>query len=389
MYKRLLFVNGLPDATSFVFGPRQTGKTTLLRDLDSSLTYDLLTNSEFLRLNKDPDLLYKECSKLERDKKQLVWIDEVQKIPSILDVVHKTIEQYKNINFILSGSSARKLKRYGVNLLGGRALDYKFHPMTAVELESEFDLEQALHFGTLPRIYQIVKEQKVDLAIELLSSYVSTYLEEEIKKEALVRELAPFQRFLEVAAQAVGSLINFSKISDDSQVQYSAVANYFSILEDTLLGFFLPPYHLSVRKQLRKQPKFYFFDNGVNRAILNTLRASQVGLEKGTMFEQFVIQEVRRLNDYYRKNFKLYFWRTEAGAEIDLLICSGTRILLAIECKATRQVSKRDLSGLRAFNKDYPSVPCYICAPIERDIEVDRGFDAITLESLVKKLEQL
>lgn len=389
MYKRLLFAKDLPKTSCFIFGPRQTGKTTLLETVPTKIHYNLLQNSEYLRLNKNPDIIFNECSKLESTKKHRVWIDEVQKVPKLLDAVHRTIEKFKNIDFILSGSSARKLKQHGVNLLGGRALDYKFHPLTTLELEDDFNLDQALCFGTLPRIYQTYSESQTELALELLRSYVSIYLEEEIKKEALVRELDLFQRFIEVAAQSSASLINFSKIADESQISHTATRNYFSILEDTLIGFFLPAFHLSVRKQLIKQPKFYLFDNGVNRAIVNMLSAPLSGLEKGAMFEQFVIQEVRRINDYFRKGFNLYFWRTEAGAEVDLLICRGTKILLAVECKASAIINKRDLSGLKAFKKEYPKVPTLICAPVEREVEIEKSFDAINIVNLVKKIIEL
>jgi predicted AAA+ superfamily ATPase len=388
MYQRLLFSDGSPKTSCFILGPRQTGKTTLLETLNISVQYNLLQSSEFVRLSRDPDLIFKECSKLNQKLKHTIWIDEVQKIPKVLDVVHRTIEKFKNINFILSGSSARKLRAEGVNLLGGRALDFKLHPLTSIELKDEFSLETSLKFGTLPKISSLLHEGDSELAIDLLNSYVSTYLDEEIQKEALVRDLQPFQRFLEVAAQAAGGLINFSKIADDSQISHTAAVNYFSILQDTLIGFLLDPYHASVRKQLIKQPKFYFFDNGVNRAILNTLGSAPTGLEKGVMFEQFVIQEVRRVNDYFKKRLKLYFWRTEAGAEVDLLLCRGSKILLAVECKASPHVKKRDLSGLKAFKKDYPKVKTLVCAPVERDQEIEAGFTVVTLKSLITAVRE-
>jgi predicted AAA+ superfamily ATPase len=384
MYKRLLFAKQKPTESCFILGPRQTGKTTLLQTLDTKIHYDLLESSEFLRLSKDPDVIYRECKKLDQKATHLVWIDEVQKIPKLLDVVHRSMEKFKNIKFLLSGSSARKLKAVGTNLLGGRALNYKFHPLTSIELAEEFELDLALRFGTLPRIYELIKSDQAELAKEYLNAYVTIYLEEEIKRESLVRELPPFQRFLEVAAQCSGNLINFSKISDESQISHTATTNYFSILEDTLIGFFLAPYHKSIRKQLSKQPKFYFFDNGVNRAVLNTLDAPPIGLDKGTMFEQFVVQEVRRINDYYRKNFKLYFWRTESGAEVDLLICKSNDIILAVECKASKHINKRDLSGLKAFKKDYPKVKSFVCAPVEREIEIDEDYSAVNMETLLE-----
>jgi uncharacterized protein len=176
MYQRILFKDGLPESSVFLLGPRQTGKTTLLETLQIGIQYNLLESNLFLKLNKDPDLLLRECTQLNHASNHTIWIDEVQKIPKLLDTVHQIIEKHKNIKFILSGSSARKLRQEGVNLLGGRALDYKFHPLIITELTKEFDLEIALHYGTLPKIYKLAREGNVSLAQELLSAYVSIYL---------------------------------------------------------------------------------------------------------------------------------------------------------------------------------------------------------------------
>lgn len=389
MYQRILALSLQAKASAFILGPRQTGKTTLIEQSKVSLSYNLLSSTEFIRLNRDPEIVFNECSKLSKSKQHYVWIDEVQKIPALLDTVHQTIEKYKNIHFILSGSSARKLRKYGVNLLGGRALDLRLYNLTIEELGKDYNLDLALNFGTLPKIYSLLIDQQAELAKDLLYSYLTTYLDEEIKKEALVKDLQPFQRFLEVAAQSIATTVNFSKISDDSLISDTAVKNYFSILEDTLIGFLLPGYHLSTRKQLTKHPKFYLFDNGVTRAITGSLNSPASGLEKGALFEQFVIQEIRRLNDYYKKRFKLFFWLTESGAEVDLLITKGKEILLAVECKASKTINKRDLSGLKAFKKDFPKVKCYICAPVEREIEIDKGFSAINLNKLVEVFKKL
>lgn len=389
MYRRTLFANRPPEASCFVFGARQTGKTTLLQTLDTALHYDLLRNQEFVRLNRDPDIVFNECAKVQTKTKSFVWIDEVQKIPRLLDVVHRAIEAFPHIDFILSGSSARKLRQDGVNLLGGRALSHRLHPLTMEELGDQFELETAVQIGTLPKIYSLHHEGKGQLARRHLRSYLALYLEEEIKKEALVRDLQPFQRFLEVAAQVAGQLVNVAKIADESQISHTAATNYFSILEDTLIGFFVPAYHASVRKQLVKQPKFYLFDNGVHRAIQGCFGTALSGLEKGVLYEQFIVQEIRRVSDYAEKDFKFYFWRTEAGAEVDLLICRGTQILLAVECKASSSIRKRDLSGLRAFKKANPKVPTIVCAPVERAIQIDTGFDALPLDETIKMVKTL
>jgi len=274
------------------------------------------------------------------------------------------MERRPEIRFILCGSSARKLRYGAANLLGGRAVYRTMHPLTLQELAGDFDLQWVLSYGSLPKICTALKEKKRGEAQDLLRAYAVSYLREEVKAEALVRNLQGFQNFLEVAAANYSEQINFSAASRDCQVALTTVKEYYSILEDTLVGFFLPPYLKSQRKRMSQQPKFYFFDNGVTRALLGTLQDPPTPSEQGRLFEQWVIQEIVRLNEYHQKDWKLHFWRTSHGAEVDVVITRGTRLLYAIECKFKRQPSAGDLSGLRSFHDDHPDVPCLVVAPV-------------------------
>ncbi|MCB0320460.1 MAG: ATP-binding protein, partial [Bdellovibrionales bacterium] len=347
---------------------------------------------EFLEYNKDPDLLGREIENLykkpDKRKSLTVWIDEIQKIPQLLDVVHHCIEKYKSCRFILTGSSARKLRRDSANLLGGRALDLRLHSLAYEELAEAFDLDLALYYGTLPHIYELLENNDVDLAKDLLSSYVTTYLNDEIRQEGLVRSLDSFQRFVEVAAAQFAELVNFSKIADDCLTSSPTVQNYYSILEDTLIGSFLSPYASSVRKQLSKQSKFYFFDNGVTRAITGDLASRSHRMDKGHLFEQLVFNELRKVNDYHKKSLKFNLWRTYDGLEVDFLISRGRNLLLAVECKSASQVQPRDFVGLKSFSVDFPKVRKVLCCTtknslIHDDIEV---IDLPTLLGIVQAL---
>jgi predicted AAA+ superfamily ATPase len=282
-----------------------------------------------------------------------------------------SIEQYPKLRFILCGSSARKLRHGASNLLGGRVLYRTMHPLTREELGNSFDLEQVLGYGSLPKISTILLEHKYEDAKDLLRTYVITYLKEEIQAEALVRNLRGFQNFLDIAAAQFAEQINFSGISRDCQVALSTVKEYYSILEDTLIGYILYPYIKSQRKRMSHQPKFYFFDNGVTRSLLGTLQTKLTPIEQGRLFEQWIVQELIRVNDYYGHDWKLSFWRTSHGAEVDIIISRGLRILFAIECKYTKQPSNSDLSGLRSFHSMYPKIPAFIVAPVAHELELD------------------
>ena len=369
MFERYL-QGRLPKTSFFLFGPRQVGKSTLLYKEKPHLIIDLLDPELQLSYNKNPNLLRQQIDDLSPNFKAKILIDEIQRVPKLLDIVHALMEQRPNLQFILCGSSARKLRHGASNLLGGRALFRTMHPLTLDELSDDFNLQLILAYGSLPKIYSILKQKKIKEAQDFLRAYAITYLGEEIKAEALVRNLEGFQNFLDIAVAQYAEQINFSAVSRDCQVALSTVREYYSILEDTLIGFFLYPYLKSQRKRMSHQPKFYFFDNGVTRALLGTLQDPPNTSEQGRLFEQWILQEIIRLNEYHQKDWRLSFWRTSHGAEVDLLISRGTKLLYAIECKFSNQPSSSDLSGLRSFHENHAEVPCYIVAPVNQSFRL-------------------
>lgn len=370
MYQRYLH-NQLPKTHFFLFGPRQVGKSTLLRAQGVDWIIDLLDPELQLTYNKTPGLLKQQMDDFEPGRGTRILIDEIQRVPALLDVVHALMEQKPDLQFILCGSSARKLRHGASNLLGGRALYRTMHPLTCDELGADFDLQQVLAYGSLPKVCTALREKKTREAQDLLRSYTITYLREEIKAEALVRNLQGFQHFLDVAAAQFSEQINFSGVSRDCQVALTTVREYYTILEDTLIGFFLYPYLKSTRKRMSHQPKFYFFDNGVTRALLGGLQEPPTPLEQGRLFEQWILQELVRLNEYRQKDWKMFFWRTNHGAEVDAIITRGARILYAIECKFKRQPTTADLSGMKSFHDLHPEVPCFVVAPVRQSYRVE------------------
>lgn len=340
--------------SAFLFGPRMTGKTTLLRSINYDAYYDLLDTELYLEFKTHPKHFLEQVSAL--PTKSLVVIDEIQKIPSLLNYVQMGIDQLNHI-FILSGSSARKLKRGGANLLGGRALDLRLHPLTNFELMPYFDIEAAIQYGTLPKISSLLLENETSLAVRHLKSYVSIYLKEEIQSEAIVRNVGAFNRFLEVAAQSNGQVIEFSNISRECSVPASTVKEYYQILEDTLLGFFLWPYDRNERKKAR--PKFYFFDCGVVRSIIGRMSDAPSSVEKGFLFETWFINELLRLRDYMQKDHDFFFWRRR-DQEIDLIVSKGSNPILAIECKSGKSDVRATV--IRRFNQDFPDVPLLVAS---------------------------
>ncbi|MBF0479268.1 MAG: ATP-binding protein [Candidatus Omnitrophica bacterium] len=350
-FKRLLQLEKISDSL-FLFGPRMTGKTWLLRHLKADLFVDLLDPDEEMRMRGSPKDFWEELRALK--KCQLVIVDEIQRVPVLLDYVQKGIEEL-NLRFILSGSSARKLRRGGANLLGGRALDLKLHPLTCIEVGPRFDIEKALSFGTLPYIVSALLDNKVDDARRRLKTYGTVYIKEEIQAEALTRNIGAFQRFLNVATQMNGETIEFASIARDSAVPMSTVKEYFSILEDTLLGSFLWPWDRSERKKAR--PKFYFFDCGVIRALQNRLVDPPTPQEKGHLFETFFYNELKRLRDYYEKPYEFSFWR-EGKNEVDILVTGPKGPLMAFECKTSSETISDDT--LNAFRKRFPTLKLYV-----------------------------
>lgn len=357
----------LPKTRSFfLFGARQVGKSTLLRQLFSknhSLFINLLDSEVYFKLLAKPHLLIEEINTLDKSISHLI-IDEIQRVPELLNIVHKMIEERKDLSFILSGSSARKLKRQGANMLAGRALTYNLFPLTHLELAEGFKLSRALDLGTLPAVY-LDKEDV--FARETLKSYAKTYIEEEIKAEAQIRQLGAFIRFLDLAASENGSIINYSNIASDIYVDYKTVQEYYQVLEDTLIGFNLYGYAKSSRKQLSKHPKFYFFDTGVRRALAKKLDSPLIvkTREFGEAFDHFFIAEAMRLASYSRKDYKFSYYRTKSGAEVDLIIETYDDRCYAVEIKASDNVDIKKLTGLKSF-KDLREEAVLLCASLTK-----------------------
>lgn len=352
----------------FLFGPRLTGKSTLLIQTyadEKVLFLDLLKPFVHQKYLAEPEILLREIAAAKGRYKQIV-LDEIQRVPALLDVVHHLMESSsgRHLQFIMSGSSARKLKRSKANLLGGRAWSLELFPLTYEELGKDFILEKALSFGTLPRIYAVQGED----AEEDLRAYVETYLTEEIKAEALTRNLGAFIRFLPLAATESGHIVNASNIGREVGVSYKTVQEYFQILEDTLLGFWLEPFAKTVRRRMTKQPKFYFFDTGVLRALKKTLKVpvERFSPEFGDLFENFFINEVRRLNSYRRLDLTISFYRTEAGAEADLIVQRPGKSWLAMEVKATERPSTAMCSGLLSFAEIMPKAELLLVCRVDR-----------------------
>ena len=332
----------LPAATAkrslFLFGPRQTGKSTLVRhQLPGARLINLLESDTYLSLQRAPQRLREWCT----TRGELVVIDEIQKLPQLLDEIQLLIEERKQ-RFLLTGSSARKLRTGGVNLLGGRARSIAFHPLTSHELGDAFDLHRAMHHGLLPSIY-LGDEPDLDLA-----AYVGTYLREEIAHEALTRNIPAFARFLEVAALCNAEQINYSKIASDAEVARTTVQEYFQILRDTLLGWDLPAWQRTRRRKPVATAKFLFFDCGVVRHLRGTGRVRSPSPEFGHAFEAWIGHELKTWCDYRGKGAELCYWRSRAGDEVDFIV--GDEV--AVEVKAAANISDRHLAGVRALQEE-------------------------------------
>lgn len=355
----------------FLFGARGTGKSTLLEFLpflQNAFKVDLLNQDMDEEYSVRPQLLYERCEELPRGS--WVSIDEVQKNPGLLDVVHSLIEN-KRLKFALTGSSSRKLKRKGANLLAGRALLYSLFPLTHKEQGSSFNLEKALNWGGLPKVLSYRSDS---LRAKFLKSYVQTYLKEEVVAEQLVRNLGPFRTFLPIAAQMNGQPLNFSNIARDTAVDYKTVQTYFQILTETYMGHFLEGYSKSVRKVQIQHPKFYFFDLGVKRALQ---KQTSILLQKGTSeygeaFETWFINECMALNSYFDLDYEFSYLRTKDDAEVDLIITRPDRSQALVEIKSSEKIDSRHLRHLLSFKKDFPKAQ-FICACNVKQLQIIDG----------------
>lgn len=337
----------------FLFGARNTGKSTMLKHVfgeKKALWIDLLNTDEEERYAMEPMKFKQEVLSLDKAIKYVI-VDEIQKLPRLLDLIHQLIESTDKI-FIMTGSSARKLRHGGANLLAGRAFVYNLYPLSALEINKQFDLDDALRFGTLPSV--VYKMKTVKKKISFLQAYAQTYLKEEIWLEQFIRKIDPFRRFLEVSAQCNGQVVNFSNIAKDVGVDDKTIKQYFSILEDTLMGFFLEPFNTSFRKRLDSKPKFYFFDPGVCRALTRTLTIpmKKSTSDYGCAFEHFIILECMRLASYYYPEYRFSYIRTKNDVEIDLVVERPGKKILCIEIKSSDNVHEDKLAAFINLVKD-------------------------------------
>lgn len=349
----------------FLLGPRQTGKSTLIRELlgDNDMYINLLLTSEYHKYSKEIGLFHDEVLFHFKQKgASLCVVDEIQKIPALLDDIHDLIET-TDMTFILTGSSARKLKSKGVNLLAGRALPLSLYPFVYSEIGSQFSLEKALIYGTLPKIWNGDLNTHEDKA-DFLSAYCHTYLKEEIQQESLVRKLDSFARFLDVAAINDGQIVNYATIARECGVPAKSVQGFYEILSDTLIAHRIPGWNKSVRKQLVSHPKYYFFDCGVSNTLCHWVKEELNKDERGRKFEQFILLQLIALNSYHKLNLDFFHWRDKNGNEVDFLITKGLKILAAIELKSNSILhATSDTKGLRSFLTENEDIPCYIITP--------------------------
>lgn len=343
MFNRIQKLPGRGEESCFLWGPRQTGKSTLLKLLfPKALFFDLLLSDEFERLIRKPELMRQEVL-ASPHRIGPVIIDEIQKIPVLLDDVQWLIVN-QHVHFVLCGSSARKLKRSGVNLLGGRALRYEMFPLVSKEIDN-FDLVRAVNHGFLPRHYSHEDPEK------LFRAYIGDYLREEIAQEGLVRNLPSFSRFLEAAAFSNGSVPVFKNIGQECGVSEPTVKEYFQILEDTLIGRFLPSFQKRPKRRVIQSPKFYYFDVGIANTLLKRKKLVPGDELFGYAFEHFLFQELIAHSHYSGKEYPIAYWQTTSQLEVDFILGEPE---VAIEAKAVREVSTQHLKGLRAFCEEYP-----------------------------------
>lgn len=372
MYKRLLSLDKLATQKSlFLLGPRQTGKSTLLRSAFPQARYvDLLEADTFRELAAKPELLRQ---RLTTDEK-LVIVDEIQKLPSLLDEVQLLIDRNPSLRFILTGSSARKLKKGHANLLGGRAWMTHLHPLVSAEVDFQ-QLERRLAFGSLPGVLSSANPK------EELNAYVGTYLKEEIVAEGLTRSIERFSRFIEIAGQANGEEINYAAIASDAQLPARTVRDHFSILEDTLLAKTLPVFSRTKKRKAITTAKFYFFDVGVAHALKKNFEVSEGTVEFGKAFEHLVFCELDAWISYRRSDEALTYWRTRNQLEVDFVL--GER--MAIEVKAKRTVRATDLKALHALGEEFPKMRKIVVC-LEKEPRTLDGVEILPVSVFLKEL---
>ncbi|MCF8242712.1 MAG: AAA family ATPase [Melioribacteraceae bacterium] len=347
----------------FLFGPRGTGKSTFLKhNYINAIYLDLLKPDEFRKYSARPERLI-ELVNGNPDRKTVI-IDEIQKLPEILGPVHLLIEDHKDKQFIMTGSSARKLKKEGVDLLAGRAIKQNFHPFLFSEIKQHFSFEEIFQYGSIPII--ITSEDRRSV----LDSYVSLYIKEEVQLEGFVRNIGNFNRFLESISFSHGSLLNISNVARECQVERKVVENYIKILEDILLAYRVYSFTKKAKRVVVQHPKFYFFDTGVFRSLRPTGPFDKPEEISGAALEGLVFQNLKGWIDYSGKDLKIYFWRTKAGVEVDFILY-GSEGIYAIEVKNSQSVRHGDVKSLKSFQKEYPGSNAILLYNGNEKIKID------------------
>ncbi len=379
IYTRMLKLPLEDQPSIFLFGPRGTGKTSWLRtNLPEAIYIDLLDVKVYTELFRNPSRL--ETNLVPKNYKGWVIIDEIQRVPELLNQVHRMIENQK-IRFILTGSSARSLRKKGVNLLGGRARVYHMHPLTIQELGDDFNLARALENGLLPTAITDKDPQNY------LKNYLQIYINQEVQQERLTRNLSGFNRFLEAASFSQGNTLNYSEIGREVSLSRLVVADYFNILEDLLLATRIDVFSKRAKRKLIAHQKFYFFDAGVYRSARPTSIIDARAEIEGAGLETLFLQSLQAINDYLNLDYKIHFWRTESGVEVDFIIL-GPHGFHAFEIKHSNHVSSQSLRGLKAFGQDYPEAKLhYIFCGHHK--EYHGNITAIPFEQALKELPNL
>lgn len=376
MYSRL--IEPPKEKSFFLFGPRGTGKTTWVKSrFRDALYLDLLEAELFNDLLANPQRLE---NLIPKNFKDWVIIDEVQRIPELLNEIHRLIEKYR-YRFILTGSSARKLRRKGVNLLAGRALGYRLYPLTAIELGEDFELNRSLAYGQLPCVYT-ERDPKA-----YLESYVKTYLEEEVQQKGFTRNLGAFSRFLEAASFSQGSVLNISSVARDCSVERKVVENYFTILEDLLIAYRIPVFAKRAKRRLVSHPKFYFFDVGLYRTLRPIGPLDMPEEVGGHAFETLFLQELIAINAYLGLGYNIFYWMTSNNIEVDFVLY-GNKGIRAFELKRTGKVSSSMMRGLKAFLKDYPKAKTYFIYGGERRLR-EGDIEILPIRDALKELPKI
>lgn len=378
IYKRLFHLPLSSKDSLFIFGPRGTGKTQWLKNN--------LEKNEYLYLDLLDPLTYRNLQSFPERLRELIapnftgWIviDEVQKIPELLDEVHRLIE-HENKRFILTGSSARKLKRTGVNLLAGRAIRYHMHPLVIQELGESFDLKHALTLGMLPATYTY------DDPEGYLATYVTTYLREEVQQEGLTRNMSAFGRFLEIASFSQGSTVNYTEIAREVGIDRQMVQSYFGILKDLLLSHSLPAFTKRAKRRLMTSDKFYYFDAGVYHHIRPKGLLDSPSEMAGAGLETLFYQSILAVVDYYQLQHQIFYWRTANGNEVDF-IAYGEKNLIAFEIKHAKTIRPKMLRGLKQFKEDYPMSKNYLLYLGKETLYLENNIIALPFETALQKL---